>query len=648
MDEHDTFSDAKGIVKQVYEKAQSEFRVFKAEYASAIVASLPNASRVLPGTPNAPATPPPLPQRDTVDHPPPVDLPEGRPDSPELFPTTTSQTFIESYDCKTGLTTQIPCEVHRVHNLPPPAPQHEYVTPANRNFYHGDDPHGMPFMPFLNDPTFDHDGYADRYRMLGWAPELTIDPDVDSVVIETARRLRTEYRMSYEDIDKTGVLPYPVCDRLDSKGVTHRGAAYRSRRRDFLPWPPGVPNSEKALPEDPSRTSATPTQILTNLVKHFCTNLNCIVGYCSIHLEDTPMPLPRFPIMSNDRMAVKFKTNQPCGDQCFLSMGVSEPVSVHWSDEDFEFLKMYLPLEPDTMPCDLAQLCRRPCFEAFYQRGVIFAEMPVPKPKGKGKGKAKPPDAAKMADLDSAKFTPGGPCCHGGPCDGNTECTCYLKRAYCQRWCRCDTKCLYRSPGCKCRATHNRCGTEQCPCFFAKRECDPEICVPCVAKDAEANICQNASIQQGRSKRTKVGPSQWGRGLFMAEDAEEGELILEYVGELIFEATADSRAHVATHRQRNYLHQLNETVSVDGLYLANASRFINHDRKNPNCKSRVMLVNGEHRIGIYARRQIKSGEELLFNYGKVFFDEGEGHEQADPGAEEGTAEVQDHAKASCA
>jgi len=39
----------------------------------------------------------------------------------------------------------------------------------------------------------------------------------------------------------------------------------------------------------------------------------------------------------------------------------------------------------------------------------------------------------------------------------------------------------------------------------------------------------------------------------------------------------------------------------------------------PNCGSTIMLVNGEHRIGIYASKKIKQGEELFLNYGPKFF-----------------------------
>jgi uncharacterized protein len=106
-----------------------------------------------------------------------------------------------------------------------------------------------------------------------------------------------------------------------------------------------------------------------------------------------------------------------------------------------------------------------------------------------------------------------------------------------------------------------------------------------------------------------VKKSSAGLGLFAGEKIKKGEKVIEYIGEKI---TADE----ANKRGGKYLFELNSKWTIDGTNRKNIARYVNHGC-DPNCEAEVR----SGRIFILSKRSIEPGEELLYDYGKEYFDE---------------------------
>ena len=62
-----------------------------------------------------------------------------------------------------------------------------------------------------------------------------------------------------------------------------------------------------------------------------------------------------------------------------------------------------------------------------------------------------------------------------------------------------------------------------------------------------------------------------------------------------------------------YFMKLNGDTVIDSALAGNQARFINHSCA-PNCTTKVWIVGGEERIGVFALRDIPADTELTIDY----------------------------------
>ncbi|XP_061183956.1 histone-lysine N-methyltransferase 2A-like [Saccostrea echinata] len=105
-----------------------------------------------------------------------------------------------------------------------------------------------------------------------------------------------------------------------------------------------------------------------------------------------------------------------------------------------------------------------------------------------------------------------------------------------------------------------------------------------------------------------------GRGLFCKRNIDEGEMVIEYAGEVIRASLTDKREKYYEGKGIGcYMFRIDDFDVIDATLHGSAARFINHSCE-PNCYSKVINVDGKKHIVIFAMTSIKRGEELTYDY----------------------------------
>ncbi|XP_027353550.1 histone-lysine N-methyltransferase ATX2-like [Abrus precatorius] len=114
-----------------------------------------------------------------------------------------------------------------------------------------------------------------------------------------------------------------------------------------------------------------------------------------------------------------------------------------------------------------------------------------------------------------------------------------------------------------------------------------------------------------------------GFGIFAKHPYKGGDMVIEYTGELVRPPIADRREHFIYNSlvgAGTYMFRIDDERVIDATRAGSIAHLINHSCA-PNCYSRVISVNGDEHIIIFAKRDIKQWEELTYDYRFFSIDE---------------------------
>jgi histone-lysine N-methyltransferase SETD1 len=104
-------------------------------------------------------------------------------------------------------------------------------------------------------------------------------------------------------------------------------------------------------------------------------------------------------------------------------------------------------------------------------------------------------------------------------------------------------------------------------------------------------------------------------GVFADQEIREGELLVEYRGEIIGNAMAEKREKEYEQAKigSDYMFRIDGNSVCDATKQGNVARFINASC-DPNRYTQIISISNTKRIVIYAKKDIQAGEELCYDY----------------------------------
>jgi SET domain-containing protein len=111
-------------------------------------------------------------------------------------------------------------------------------------------------------------------------------------------------------------------------------------------------------------------------------------------------------------------------------------------------------------------------------------------------------------------------------------------------------------------------------------------------------------------KVVKVKRGLAGLGLFAGEHIKKGEMIIEYIGNILNKEEAEKKT------VSQYLFEINPNRTIDGSPRWNIARYANH-----SCDGNAESDVKKGRVFVKAIKHIQEGEEIVYDYGEEFVKE---------------------------
>ncbi|KAK8535219.1 hypothetical protein V6N13_081357 [Hibiscus sabdariffa] len=116
-------------------------------------------------------------------------------------------------------------------------------------------------------------------------------------------------------------------------------------------------------------------------------------------------------------------------------------------------------------------------------------------------------------------------------------------------------------------------------------------------------------------------------GLYTSRFISRGEMVVEYVGEIVGQHVADKReleyqsGRKVQYKSACYFFRIDKEHIIDATRKGGIARFVNHSCL-PNCVAKVISLRNEKKVVFFAERDIYPGEEITYDYHFNHEDEG--------------------------